>query len=187
MVRNKLAPNQRIYIGGKMQTHNNMVHDQRQRQVEIMANELFLLESNPTIDDTPNRPMQLDENFVEMLAFVGSQVLNQKTFSTFCTVTHFTRKWVHGYVILVCQIKRAEICVTSLQRSENEVIKREISSHLYSVRSLWKVEVSFGRSRFSEDVFRNSLFYSAFVRTTNIPRNQKITNFQQFLKQIWFL
>lgn len=92
IVQDKLAPGQRIYIGGKMQTHVSMVREQRLREVEILANELFLLEPNPKIGDTSEIPMQVDENVVEMFAFVGTSVLNEQNFSTFSIVTHFTRQ-----------------------------------------------------------------------------------------------
>lgn len=87
-----MAPQQRIYIGGKLKTENSTIHQQRLREVEILANELFLLESNPKITDTKEIPMQMDENFVEMLAFLGTSVRNEQNFSSFSIVTHFIRQ-----------------------------------------------------------------------------------------------
>lgn len=84
-----MAPEQRIYIGGKLKTENTVLHEQWRREVEILANELFLLESNPKLTDTSGIPMQMDENFVEMLAFVGTPVRNGQNFSSFSIVTHF--------------------------------------------------------------------------------------------------
>lgn len=92
LVQNKLVPEQRIYIGGKLQTQNSVVQEKHLREVEILANELFLLEPNPRMDDAPGIPMQMDENSVEMLAFLGTSVKNERNFSAFSIVTHFTRQ-----------------------------------------------------------------------------------------------
>ena len=88
---NKLVPEQRIYIGGKLKTETTIIDYQQLRKVEILANELYLLEPNPKITDTNQMPMQMDENFVEMLAFVGTRVRNEQDFSNFSIVTHFTK------------------------------------------------------------------------------------------------
>lgn len=92
LIQHKLASEQRIYIGGKLKTGISVIDHRRLRQVEILANELYLLESNPKITDTNEMPMQMDENFIEMLAFVGTQVRNEQDFSSFSIVTHFTKQ-----------------------------------------------------------------------------------------------
>lgn len=92
-VRGKLAVGQRIYVGGKLQTQNEIIENMRRQDVHILANEMFLLESNPKIDDEgPPKPVQSDENSVEMLAFVGTEIRKEKNLAAFSLMTHFIRK-----------------------------------------------------------------------------------------------
>lgn len=92
MVQKKLAPDQRIYIAGKLKTENFRIDHEYRQELEILANELFFLEPNPKLTDANEMPMQMDENFVEMLAFVGTSVWNQRNISAFSIVTHFTKQ-----------------------------------------------------------------------------------------------
>lgn len=90
IVQNHLKVNQRIYIGGKLRTENVITNGKRYQNVEVMANEIYLLESNSQIGDNQS-PIQIDENYVEMLAFVSTQIRNMNNFSVFCLATHFTK------------------------------------------------------------------------------------------------
>lgn len=98
LVHRKLAREQRIYIGGRLKTVNNLIDYERYQEVEILANELYFLEPNPKITEIdaakPSEliPVQMDENVVEMLAFVGTSVRNGQNFSVFSIVTHFIRQ-----------------------------------------------------------------------------------------------
>lgn len=98
MVEKRLAVDQRIYIGGKIQTETLMVENQKHQNVQILANELYFLESNPKITeesmDNLNefQPNQLDQNSIEMMAFIGTDVRKDKNMCSFFLVTHFT-KW----------------------------------------------------------------------------------------------
>lgn len=92
-VRGKLAVGQRIYVGGKLQTQTENIEYVPHQDVSILANEMFLLESNPKIDDEgPPKPVQSDENSVEMFAFVGTAIRKQQNVASFCLMTHFTRQ-----------------------------------------------------------------------------------------------
>lgn len=96
MVGNQLKPNQRIYIGGKLKTENNMIGHLRHHNVEVMANELYFMDSTPIItdiesqEDTP--PLHVDQNSVELLGFIGSEVRTDRSLSAFSIVTHFTKQ-----------------------------------------------------------------------------------------------
>lgn len=92
MVQKTLAPEKRVYIGGKLKTETFRIDYHHRQELEIMANELFFLEPNPTIADTKAMPVQIDENFVEMLAFVGTSVLSGQNASGFSIVTHFAKQ-----------------------------------------------------------------------------------------------
>lgn len=101
MVEKKLRPEQRIYIGGKVKTENTRINYEHHQELEVLANELFLLESNPKITDssTSDIPMQIDQNFVEMLAFVGTSVQHERNSSTFSILTHFTKQCVERSIL----------------------------------------------------------------------------------------
>ncbi|XP_055303300.1 uncharacterized protein LOC129568976 isoform X2 [Sitodiplosis mosellana] len=98
MVGNQLAVNKRIYIGGRMKTENVYIENQIHQDVEVMANELFFLEPNPKVtvesmeklDET--RPIQPDQNSIEMLAFIGTEVYNERNICAFSLNTHFTTR-----------------------------------------------------------------------------------------------
>lgn len=96
IVGDQLRVGQRIYVGGRLKTENMYVEKQRCQKVEILANELYLLESNPTnnleSDQIDTRPIQLDENSVEIVAFVGTEVHNNKNLCAFSILTHFTKQ-----------------------------------------------------------------------------------------------
>lgn len=96
MVQNRLAVNQRIYIGGKLKTETKTIENKLHQDVEILANEIYFLDSNPIFYDNeePNSlpPIHVDDNSLEMLAFIGTEVQNEPTFSAFSLVTHFTKK-----------------------------------------------------------------------------------------------
>lgn len=94
-----LAVGQRIYVGGRLKSTNEYVESQRRQEVEVLANEIFLLESNPKVTDEDDQiavspKIQIDENSVEMLAFVGTEVQNQNNLVVFSLRTHFTKRLV---------------------------------------------------------------------------------------------
>lgn len=92
MVGNQLSVNQRIYIGGRLKTDNMLIENQLHQDVEVLANELYFLEPNPSVSETEiQKPMQMDQNYVEFLAFIGSEVINEQRFSAFSLVTHFIK------------------------------------------------------------------------------------------------
>lgn len=86
IIKNQLAPNQRIYIGGKLMSKNFINEEKKVREeVEIMANELYFL-------DNENSPTTFDENSIEMMAFIKSPIKNYDKFSVISVATHFTKK-----------------------------------------------------------------------------------------------
>lgn len=94
-----LTVGQRIYVGGRLKTTNEYVESQRRQEVEVLANEIFLLESNPKVTDEDDQiavspKIQIDENSVEMLAFVGTEVHNDNNLVAFSLRTHFTKRLV---------------------------------------------------------------------------------------------
>lgn len=95
MMGNQLAVNQRIYVGGRLKTTNILIENERHQEVEVLANELYFLEANPKLTEGTQgetKPMQLDENKVEMLAFIGTEVRNERNLSAFSIATHFTKQ-----------------------------------------------------------------------------------------------
>lgn len=99
MVQNRLAVNQRIYIGGKLKTETKFIENKLHQDVEILANEMYFLDSNPIVpeNDSENTvpPIHtIDDNSLEMLAYIGTEVQNEPRFSAFSLVTHFTKKLV---------------------------------------------------------------------------------------------
>lgn len=96
IVGNKLAVNDRIYVGGKIKTENIYIEQKRHQNVEILAQELYYLESNPKITEQSVKdldeiqPHQLDQNAIEMLAFIGTGIYNERNLSAFSLITHFT-------------------------------------------------------------------------------------------------
>lgn len=98
IVGNQLEVNKRIYISGKMKTENFYIENQKHQDVEIMATELYFLESNPKItEETIEKadeiePIQLDQNSIEMMAFIGTEVHNERNISAFSLATHFTKR-----------------------------------------------------------------------------------------------
>lgn len=97
MVQNKLAKNQRIYVGGRLKTESIQIGNQWQQSVEILANELFLLEAAPKatndsfalIDDQSS---QIDENSIEMMGFIATELRMDKNLSAFSMRTHFVTR-----------------------------------------------------------------------------------------------
>lgn len=94
IVQHNLAPEQRIYIGGRLKTENFQIDYQHFQDVEILANELYLLEPNPKFTDNQTEPLpiQMDENSVEMFASVGTSVRIERNSSTFSIITHFIKQ-----------------------------------------------------------------------------------------------
>lgn len=96
MVKNQLAVNQRIYIAGRLKTENTIIENQRHQEIEVLANELYFLEANPELTEgecqDETKPVQMDENSVEMLAFIGTEVQNERNLSAFSLVTHFIKQ-----------------------------------------------------------------------------------------------
>lgn len=90
-----LKVNDRIYIGGKMKTENDRIQNLWHHNVEIMANELYYIDPNPEITDIEKQeeipPFDIDGNDVELLAFIVTDVRNERNLSSFSVVTHFTR------------------------------------------------------------------------------------------------
>lgn len=92
IIGNQLTEDKRIYIGGKIKTENLYIENQRHQSVEILANELFLLESNPKITDETmkaDQPYQLDQNSIEMMAFIGTEVFKDRNLCAFSLTTHY--------------------------------------------------------------------------------------------------
>lgn len=73
-----LSVNKRIYIGGKVKTENVSNENVRLQNLEVIANEIFLTNSN------------IDQNNVELLAFIVSNIRNDQNSSAFSIATHFT-------------------------------------------------------------------------------------------------
>lgn len=96
MVETKLKKDQRIYIGGRLKTDNNMIGHFRHHKVEVLANELYFLDSNPIVTDVDSQedtpPVNWDENSVELLAFIRSDVRNERNLSAFSIATNYTKK-----------------------------------------------------------------------------------------------
>lgn len=92
MMGNQLAVNQRIYVGGRLKTTNILIENERHQEVEVLANELYFLEANPKLTEGETKPVQFDENKVEMLAFIGTEVRNERNLSAFSIATHFTKQ-----------------------------------------------------------------------------------------------
>lgn len=95
IVGKQLAVGQRIYIGGKIKTENVYIENQRHQKVEILANEVYFLESNPNITkesieaSDEIRPYQLDQNRIEMLTFIGTEVYKDRNVCAFSLATHY--------------------------------------------------------------------------------------------------
>lgn len=81
-----------------MKTENFRIENQNHQDVEIMATELYFLESSPKITEETIekaeeiKPNQLDQNSIEMLAFIGTEVHNERNTSAFSLTTHFTKR-----------------------------------------------------------------------------------------------
>lgn len=98
IVGNKLEPNQRVHISGRLNSVAVEIENERIKNFEIMAHEIFKLDPIPELTKETVKnlkeipPFQMDQNYVEMMGFIGS---TPKIFDRSCKFylkTHFTRR-----------------------------------------------------------------------------------------------
>lgn len=94
-VEKRLKINQRVYVGGRMKTDFVLVDNRPQLKVEILANELFHLESNPQINDQAENliRMHIDHNHIEMLTFIRGSIKFLPNSCAFGVVNHYIKKY----------------------------------------------------------------------------------------------
>lgn len=100
MIEDRLDVGQRIYIGGRLKTENLYVDNNRRQNLEIMANELYFLEESKKVetsdatlfDNLFQTQRKVDHNSIEMLGFIGTEIVKKDRFCAFSVKTHFITK-----------------------------------------------------------------------------------------------
>ncbi|XP_031629255.1 uncharacterized protein LOC116344716 [Contarinia nasturtii] len=96
IVKNILKADQRIHIGGRLRSITERIDSRSKRSCEIMANEIFMLEPMPKLTEQTINNLtginRIDQNSVEMMAFIGSEPNIWENSCRFDLRTHFIQR-----------------------------------------------------------------------------------------------